>query len=75
MGADLPPLSPRQFDCLRLAAQGLTSPQIGIALGMSPRTVNQRIRESCARLGVRNRTQAVAKLVALGQLAIVPSAN
>lgn len=36
-------LSPRQLDCLRLAAQGLTSRQIGKMLGISPRTLNEHI--------------------------------
>lgn len=59
-------LSPRQLDCLRLASEGLTSPQIGEALGISPRTVNEHIAEVCKRLGVRNRTQAAARAVSLG---------
>ena len=42
---------------------------------MSSRTVNQRMSEACGRLGVRNRTQAVAKLVGLGLLNVEPSAN
>ena len=59
-------LSPRQLHCLRLAAQGLTSPEIAKTLGISSRTVDQYFAGACERLGVRNRTQAVAELVALG---------
>lgn len=65
---DLPLLSPRQLDCLRLAARGKTSLQIAHALGISPRTVDEYIADACRRLGVRNRTQAVAKATALGLL-------
>ena len=72
---DAPPLSPRQLDCLRLAARGLTSPQIAAALGMSARTVNQRIAEACVRLGVRTRIEAVVKAVRLGMIADEPSAS
>jgi DNA-binding CsgD family transcriptional regulator len=59
-------LSPRQLDCLRLAAQGKSSPEIAELLGISRRTVDQRIAEACERLGVRNRVEAVAKAVRLG---------
>lgn len=61
-----PSLSPRQLDCLRLAAQGKSSPEIAVLLGISRRTVDQRIAEACERLDVRNRTEAVAKAVRLG---------
>lgn len=59
-------LSPRQLDCLRLAAEGKSSPEIAILLGISRRTVDQRIAEACERLEVRNRIEAVAKAVRLG---------
>lgn len=61
-----PILSPRQLDCLRLAAQGKSSPEIAVLLGMSRRTVDQRIAEACERLQVRNRVQAVAEAMKLG---------
>jgi len=70
-----PPLSPRQLGCLRLAARGLTSPQIAAALGMSARTVNQRIAEACVRLGVRTRIEAVVKAVRMGLIADETSAG
>ncbi|MDP3749527.1 MAG: helix-turn-helix transcriptional regulator [Phenylobacterium sp.] len=59
-------LSPRQISCLHLAASGKTSRQIGAALGISARTVNQHIGDACSRLQVHNRIQAVAKAVKLG---------
>jgi DNA-binding CsgD family transcriptional regulator len=59
-------LSPRQTDCLRLAAAGKTSPEIAKILGISSRTVDQYIAEACERLNVRNRIQAVAKAVSMG---------
>lgn len=62
----VPVLSPRQIDCLRLAALGMTSAQIARKLGMAPRTVDQHLTLACARLGVRNRTPAVARAVLLG---------
>ena len=59
-------LSPRQIECLRLAAAGQTSLQIAATLGLSSRTVDQYVGEACERLKVRNRVQAVAKAVELG---------
>ena len=61
-----PQLSPRQIECLRLAAAGQTSLEIAATLGLSSRTVDQYVGEACERLKVRNRVQAVAKAVALG---------
>ena len=59
-------LSPRQIECLRLAAAGQTSIQIAATLGLSSRTVDQYVGEACERLKVRNRVQAVAKAFELG---------
>lgn len=59
-------LSPRQLECLRLAAEGRTSVEIANILGLSSRTVDQYVAEACERLNVRNRIQAVAKALSLG---------
>nr|WP_272886925.1 helix-turn-helix transcriptional regulator [Phenylobacterium aquaticum] len=61
-------MSPRQIECLRLAASGRTSVEIAAALGLSSRTVDQYVGEACERLKVRNRVQAVAKALELGLL-------
>ena len=65
-------LSPRQIECLRLAAAGKTSSEIAVALGISSRTVDQYVGEACERLKVRNRVQAVAKALTLGLLLDAP---
>lgn len=67
-----PSLSPRQIECLRLAAAGKTSVEIAATLGLSSRTVDQYVGEACERLKVRNRTQAVAKASELGLLSDHP---
>lgn len=59
-------LSPRQLDCVRLLADGLTSMMIAQRLGLSVHTVNQHIAAACVRLKVRNRTQLVAEAIRLG---------
>ena len=56
-------LSEGQLDCLRLVAQHLSSKEIALELGISPHTVDQRIRQSLATLGVARRAQA-ARIVA-----------
>ncbi|HXH52495.1 MAG TPA: helix-turn-helix transcriptional regulator [Sphingomicrobium sp.] len=56
-------LTPGQLDCLRLVDQHMSSKEIAVELGISPHTVDQRIRQALATLGVERRTQA-ARLVA-----------
>jgi DNA-binding CsgD family transcriptional regulator len=56
-------LTPGQLDCLRLVDQHLSSKEIATELGISPHTVDQRIRQSLHILGVERRTQA-ARIVA-----------
>ena len=56
-------LTPGQLDCLRLVDQLLSSKEIAAELQISPHTVDQRIRQALATLGVERRAQA-ARLVA-----------
>ena len=56
-------LNPGQLDCLRLVDQHLSSKEIATELGISPHTVDQRIRQALAILGVERRAQA-ARIVA-----------
>jgi len=56
-------LTPGQLDCLRLVDQHLSSKEIATELGISPHTVDQRIRQSLHILGVERRAQA-ARIVA-----------
>jgi DNA-binding CsgD family transcriptional regulator len=63
MAARVAKLSPGQLDCLRLVDQHLSSKEIAGKLHISPHTVDQRIRQALAILGVERRTQA-ARIVA-----------
>src|SRR5690242_6913761 len=56
-------LSTGQLDCLRLVDQHMSSKEIAGELGISPHTVDQRIRQSLQILGVERRAQA-ARIVA-----------
>ena len=62
------PLSPRERQCLELAAQGHTSIEIGDRLGISDRTVNFHFSNMISKLGVHNRNEAIAKGARLGLL-------
>jgi DNA-binding CsgD family transcriptional regulator len=55
----LEPLTARQLECLRWAAAGKSSADIGAIVGLSPRTVDDHLAAACRRLGVRTRVQAV----------------
>ena len=59
-------LSQGQIDCLLLVHQHLTSKEIGPRLGISPHTVDQRIRTALRILRCNRRSEA-AKLVASKQ--------
>ena len=61
--AKLEKLTRGQLDCLLLVDQHLSSKEIAVRLGISPHTVDQRIRQSLQILGVERRHQA-ARLVA-----------
>ncbi len=56
-------LTAGQLDCLRLVEQHLSSKEIAAELGISPHTVDQRVRRSLQILGVDRRAQA-ARIVA-----------
>ena len=56
-------LSAGQLDCLRLVNEHLSSKEIAVELGISPHTVDQRIRGALHILGVERRAQA-ARIVA-----------
>jgi len=56
-------LTQGQLDCLRLVAQHLSSKEIAVELGISPHTVDQRIRQALHVLGVDRRAQAARMVV------------
>ena len=51
-------LTEGQLDCLRLVDEHLSSKEIAVELGISPHTVDQRIRQALHVLGVPRRQQA-----------------
>ena len=62
------PLSEREIEVLQLIAEGLTNQEAANRLYLSLHTVKAHARNIYGKLGVKNRTQAVAKARALGIL-------
>ena len=60
------PLSPRERECLQLAALGLTSREIAEALAIGERTVHTHFANLLAKLDAANRQEAVARASASG---------
>ncbi len=52
-------LSGRETEVLGWVAQGKTNPEIGVILGISPRTVQKHLEHVYGRLGVENRQAAM----------------
>lgn len=63
-----PQLSPREKEVLELVARGLTSHRIARRLGITTATVRTHVEHIRDKLGVRSRSQAVARALALGQI-------
>jgi DNA-binding CsgD family transcriptional regulator len=53
-------LSPREVEVLRLVAQGMTDAEVAERLFLSPRTINQHLRNIYNKLGVSTRAAATA---------------
>jgi LuxR family maltose regulon positive regulatory protein len=62
------PLSEREIEVLQLIAEGLTNQEVATRLYLSLHTVKVHARNIYGKLGVKNRTQAVARGKALGIL-------
>jgi len=62
------PLSARELEVLALVAEGLSNREIGERLFITPGTVKNHVSNVLAKLGVRDRTQAVLQAQELGLL-------
>jgi DNA-binding NarL/FixJ family response regulator len=61
-------LTRREYEVLRLAAQGRTNPEIAEATGLARNTVKTYLESALHKLGARNRVEAVSRAAALGLL-------
>jgi DNA-binding NarL/FixJ family response regulator len=64
------PLTGRELDVLRLAAQGLTNKAIAAELNVSDRTVQGHLASIYGKMAVASRTEAVTKALKLGWLVL-----
>lgn len=67
---EMPKLTQRQLDCLRLVARGKTDWEIAAILGLKESTVRDYIEEACMRYNVRRRVQLVVRALHDGQLSL-----
>lgn len=63
-------LTPRQREVLLLAANGNSNQQIAAWRGVTPHSVAEILTAAYRRLGARDRTQAVAIALAIGELGV-----
>lgn len=66
---NVPELTQREREVLRLLADGFANEEIGRQLYISPETVRTHIRKAMAKLDAETRTQAVAKALRLSLIA------
>lgn len=60
-----PALTTRELDVLRWTADGKTSEEVAILLGVSPNTVNYHVKNAIRKLHVTNKAAAVARMLRL----------
>src|SRR5690606_33068394 len=61
----------RELTCLRWAAIGKTSWEMGAILGLTERTVNFHIHNACRKLGVHGRQAAITVALSAGLLPLL----
>jgi LuxR family maltose regulon positive regulatory protein len=66
LGELLDPLTPREMEIMRLICQGYSNPQIASELVVTINTVKKHTSNIYGKLGVRSRTQAIARAYDLG---------
>jgi DNA-binding NarL/FixJ family response regulator len=62
----LEPLTPRETEVMRLVAGGYSNREIGQALGAAEGTVKVHVSSILSKLGVRDRVQAVLRVLEAG---------
>ena len=68
--AQIEPLSNRELEILRLAAQGMTNKTIGATLALSDRTIQGHLAHIYDKLGVAGRTEAVTEALKKGWIVL-----
>jgi DNA-binding NarL/FixJ family response regulator len=68
--AQVPSLSPREKEIMRLMAEGMTAEQIANQLNVSVETVRTHVRNVIRKLQARNRVHAIAMALERGEIAL-----
>ncbi len=71
-GAGVTRLSPREYDVVRLVADGRTNDEIGASLGIGSKTVETHLARLFERLGVASRTELAMRAMREGILDVPP---
>ncbi len=66
MPAQVPVLTIREVEIVRMLSLGYTADRIGRATGISPRTVQKHLQNAYSKLGYHDRLLAVRQAAALG---------
>ncbi|MFF2487506.1 AAA family ATPase [Microbacterium sp. NPDC058062] len=74
-GGVIATLTPRELQVLELIAEGLTNPQIGQRLFISPKTASVHVSAILAKIGAANRAEAAALYAASGSASAPRSAS
>jgi DNA-binding CsgD family transcriptional regulator len=74
-GEETGSLTQRELQVLALISAGLTTAQIAIRIGISPKTVENRRQSLFAKLGVQNQSHAIAVAMRTGVLGSAPGAR
>ena len=67
-GSPMPPLTPREADCLLWLARGMRLAGIAYRLGVSLPTIEFHLHNARRKLGARTREEAIAKALLGGQI-------
>jgi len=73
--ADVPTLTPRQAEVLRMLGSGMTTQQMADRMGLSPETVRNHVKATLGELNAKSRLEAVLTAYRLGLLQRPPSAE
>lgn len=65
------PLTDRELTCLRWAAVGKTSWEVGVILGLTERTINFHVNNACQKLGVHGRQAAITAAFQSGLMSVL----
>ncbi|WP_084299894.1 helix-turn-helix transcriptional regulator [Chitinimonas koreensis] len=64
------PLTPRELDCLRTVAEGMTAREAAAKLGVAESTIVQHLKRVAEKLGTSGREQSITRAISLGLIKV-----